>query len=522
MFYKAEDLKDKDVSEIETPVAQYVRMSTEHQKYSTENQQLAISEYALLHRMRIVKTYIDAGKSGLNIGGRRDLQKLLEDVKNPEIGFKAVLVYDVSRWGRFPDPDEAAMYEQSCKRQGIQIIYCAEQFKNDGSLQSTIIKNIKRSMAAEYARELSVKVFAGQKTLIKKGYRQGGTPGFGLRRQLIDENHNPKGILKRGERKSIHTDRVLLIPGPSKEVEIVNFIYDMFIRGKLPERAIAGILNDKKISSESGRPWTRSVVHQILTNEKYIGNNIFNRTSFKLKIKYIKNDPYDWIRNDGAFQAIVSVEDFLKARSLIDDRSRHMDDNQMLERLKEILRKYGNLSGIIIDEEDDAPSSSSYRSRFGSLLRAYQLIQFSPKRDYAYIDVNRALRKLYPDLIKEIISNIEKVGGWVNVNANTDLVKVNNEFTLSVVISKCKTTHGGKRRWRIRIDASLEPDITIVVRMDESNEHPLDYYVFPSIDFSSDVLLLKEHNIFMLDAYKVNTLNSFYEFSGRELLKEVA
>jgi hypothetical protein len=40
-------------------------MSTEHQKYSTENQAAAIAEYADLHGMRIVKTYEDSGKSGL-------------------------------------------------------------------------------------------------------------------------------------------------------------------------------------------------------------------------------------------------------------------------------------------------------------------------------------------------------------------------------------------------------------------------------------------------------------------------
>lgn len=276
----------ENTANIEMPVAQYVRMSTEHQRYSTENQQLAIADYALVHGMRIVKTYADAGKSGLNIGGRLELQKLLADVQKPDVEFRAILVYDVSRWGRFPDPDEAAMYEQTCKRQGIQVIYCAEQFNNDGSLQSTIIKNIKRSMAAEYARELSVKVFAGQRTLIKKGYRQGGTPGYGLRRQLIDEHHNAKGILKRGEHKSIQTDRILLIPGPPEEIETVNLIYHLFLTDGLPERTIATILNNKQIVSETGRPWTRGVVHQILTNEKYIGNNVFNRTSFKLKIKH--------------------------------------------------------------------------------------------------------------------------------------------------------------------------------------------------------------------------------------------
>ena len=34
------------------PVAQYVRMSTEHQRYSTENQAAAIAEYAKAHGMR--------------------------------------------------------------------------------------------------------------------------------------------------------------------------------------------------------------------------------------------------------------------------------------------------------------------------------------------------------------------------------------------------------------------------------------------------------------------------------------
>jgi len=183
------------------PVVQYVRMSTEHQRYSTENQSKAIAEYAAQHGMRIIRTYTDAGKSGLNIRGRTGLQQLLHDVQQTKPDFSAVLVYDVSRWGRFPDPDEAAVYEYSCKQRGIKVIYCAEPFNNDGSLSSTIFIGIKRSMAAEYSRELSVKVFAGHSNLVQLGYRQGGAPGLGLRRQLIDEEGNIKGILSRGEKK---------------------------------------------------------------------------------------------------------------------------------------------------------------------------------------------------------------------------------------------------------------------------------------------------------------------------------
>ncbi|HHW4679386.1 MAG TPA: recombinase family protein [Xylella sp.] len=83
--------------------------------------------------------------------------------------FQIILVYDVSRWGRFQDSDESAYYEYICRRAGIQVAYCAEQFENDGSPVSTIVKGVKRAMAGEYSRELSVKVFAGQCRLIEVG-----------------------------------------------------------------------------------------------------------------------------------------------------------------------------------------------------------------------------------------------------------------------------------------------------------------------------------------------------------------
>lgn len=389
------------------PVAQYVRMSTEHQRYSTENQADVIAKYALKHGMRIIKTYEDSGKSGLNIRGRTGLQQLLHDVQQPSPDFNAILVYDISRWGRFPDPDEAAVYEHSCKRRGIKVIYCAEPFNNDGSMPSTVFVSIKRSMAAEYSRELSVKVFAGARNLVQRGYRQGGAPGLGLRRQLVDQQHNIKGLLCRGEQKSIQTDRVVLIPGPADEVSLVHRIYRHFLEDGMPERVIASILNREGLRSDVGATWTRGTIHQILTNEKYIGNNVYNRTSFKLKIKHARNDRADWIRKDGAFEAIVPVEQFLRVQEIIGSRCHHWDDTQMLELLRKMLEQHGGLSGLIIDEEEGIPSSTAYRSRFGSLLRAYSLVGFTPKRDYAYLEINRALRRRHPEQIKEMTAAIE-------------------------------------------------------------------------------------------------------------------
>jgi len=187
--------------------AQYVRMSTEHQQYSPENQLEIIRQYAADHNMEIVQDYSDRGRSGLNIAGRDGLNQLMADVEAKRTNFTSLLVYDVSRWGRFQDVDESAYV---LKRSGIRVHYCAEQFENDGSMSSSVLKTLKRSMAAEYNRELSVKVFSGQCRLIELGFRQGGPVGYGLRRQLIDRNQAPKRLLGRGERKSLQTDRVFL------------------------------------------------------------------------------------------------------------------------------------------------------------------------------------------------------------------------------------------------------------------------------------------------------------------------
>ena len=168
--------------------AQYVRMYTEHKQYSTENQGDKIKEYAAHRGIEIIKTYADEGKSGLRIDGRQALQQLIKDVESGQVDFQIILVYDVSRWGRFQDADESAYYEYICRRAGIQVAYCAEQFENDGSPVSTIVKGVKRAMAGEYSRELSAKVFAGQGRLLELGYRQGGPAGYGPRRTLVDQN----------------------------------------------------------------------------------------------------------------------------------------------------------------------------------------------------------------------------------------------------------------------------------------------------------------------------------------------
>jgi DNA invertase Pin-like site-specific DNA recombinase len=502
--------------------AAYMRMSTDMQQYSIENQMAAINRYAEQHNIEIVAHYTDGGKSGLSLRGRKGLQKLIGDVQSRTAQFTVILVLDVSRWGRFQDTDESAYYEYTCKRAGVRVEYVLDQFVNDGTLIGAAVKGMQRAFAGEHSRVLSSKVFVGQCRLIELGFRQGGHAGYGLRRLMLNERREPKTLLAYGERKSLQTDRVILVPGPAEEVENVRWMYRSFTEQGLTEQKIATLLNQRGVLTDLGKSWTKGTVHQVLTNEKYIGNNVFNRTSFKLKDKHVKNKPEEWVRADGVYEAVVEPRYFLTAQAIIHERNRKFSDEEMLDKLKQLEERQGWLSGIIIDEAENMPSSSAYQHRFGSLLRAYELISYAPFTDYRYIEINRKLRQLHADIVKDTVSRIETMGGSVRIESKTELLIINEELKASLVICRCYETQGLAYRWHIRLDAGLQPDITIAVRMDAKNEKPLDYYLLPALDIENPRRRIAEYNGRALDTYRFDTLEPFFLMTERIAIPEVA
>jgi DNA invertase Pin-like site-specific DNA recombinase len=495
-------------------------MSTEHQQYSTENQSDVIREYAAKRGMEVVRTFTDSGKSGLRLDGRDAIKELIEVVQSGRADFTAILVYDVSRWGRFQDADESAYYEYICKRAGIAVVYCAEQFENDGSPVSTIVKSVKRTMAGEYSRELSAKVFKGQCKLIELGFRQGGTAGYGLRRMLVDHTGQPKAVLARGEHKSIQTDRVILVPGPEEERAVVARIYRAFIEERRTEAQIAHLLNVAGVPGEGGFPWTRATVHQVLTNEKYLGHNVYNRVSFKLKKARVRNPPEMWVRRDGAFEPIVEQKDFYLALGIILERHRRLSDEGMLERLRQLLKRAGKLSALLIDQDETMPSSASYRHRFGTLLAAYAHIDYSPPCDYGFLEIRRKLGAIHPTIVESIVRSMQQVGGRVDVDDAGGLLRINGQLSVSVVLSRYQTTDAGSPRWQVRLGS--EPDLTIAVRMDGANESPLDYYLLPALDQPAGRLRLREDNGAELDTFRFDSLDYLYGMAEQVRLEVAA
>ncbi|WP_162826764.1 recombinase family protein [Pseudolabrys taiwanensis] len=353
-------------------------MSTDHQRYSIDNQSSVNAAYAAIHNLTIVRTYSDAGRSGLRVEGRDALRRLIDDVQSERADFGTILVYDVSRWGRFQDADEAAHYEFICKQAGIKVRYCAEEFENDGSLLTTIVKGMKRAMAAEFSRELSRKVLEGQKLLAGLGFRQGATPGYGLRRLLIDENGKPKGMLKHGQHKHLQTDRVILVPGPPKEIRAVREIFRMFAIDHTPVAHIARRLNERGIANAWGNPWTTNNVFKLLKNENYIGNYVYNQRTQKLLSKPKRNPRPLWIRKEGAFKAIVDPAMFDAAQKLL-TQSWTYSDNEILDYLSAALCRYGHLSSKILRDESFGPSITTCYYRFGKLSNAYLMIGYKAR-----------------------------------------------------------------------------------------------------------------------------------------------
>jgi len=500
--------------------AQYVRMSTEHQQYSPANQTDGISSYAARHGIEVVHTYADHGRSGLDLEGRAGLRRLIDDVIHGRHDFSDLLVYDVSRWGRFQDVDESAYYEYVCKRAGVKIHYCAEQFQNDGSLASMLLKTIKRSMAAEYSRELSCKVFAGQSRVVEMGYRNGGPAGFGYRRQLIDRNGNVRCVLEPGERKSIQTDRIVLIPGPQEEVSVVQTIFDLYILARLSTRAIAQLLTERGIPIFGRRRWNKHTVQRILANPMYVGANVYNRRSYKLHKKIVHNPPEMWIRRDGAFEPIIPLETFLMAQEITRSKTITLTNDELLEHLRRLWNKEGKISARLINQAPGMPYVCCFIKRFGSLNDACQLIQHPPLQRHTYNRMVPHLRRMHRELYASIKAQLLSDGATVEEGRREDIFRVNSEFTVRLRLCYCNESTTVPR-WSVCFGRMSRTDVTLAVRLKPGNSEILDYFILPNLAELGGRVLLGRDNPCKVDVYRFDSLDFFFRLSKRRKLEDM-
>jgi DNA invertase Pin-like site-specific DNA recombinase len=465
------------------PAAQYLRMSTEHQQYSLENQSTAILKYAESLGFMVVRTYSDAAKSGLALKHRKGLRQLLQDVVSGTSEYRAILVYDISRWGRFQDTDESAHYEFVCKSAGVPVHYCAEPFANDGSITSLIMKALKRAMAGEYSRELGVKVLAGMKRLASLGFKQGGLPGYGLRRMLVSPTGVAKQELVPGERKSIAADRVILIPGPAQEVQCVKDIYWMLICEKLTVHAIARELNRRGVNYVGDSKWDDRSVHLVLTHPKYVGCHVFGRTSSRLYTPPVRMPRSEWVLAPQAFAPIIDDATFLEAQKVLQSRTIKRSDEDLLNSLRKLLSSKGRLTIDMIQTSPDMASPSTYVRRFGSLSRAYELIGHGKPAQSVWIDSRRKRSALREELLGQIaaifpgqVSIVRRGSKW------RSRLQLADGSMVSVIVARAVRTASGLVHWRINPAPSERRLVTLFARLSQDNNSFLDFYMLPNMN----------------------------------------
>lgn len=462
------------------PAAQYLRMSKDDQRHSIPFQQSTIREYALRHGFVVRRTYADPGRTGVLIRRRKGLSQLLLDVVGGRADFQAVLVYDVSRWGRFQNPDEAAHYEFICAHAGIPVHYCAEQFSNDGSMQSSLMKSLKRTMAGEFSRELSGKIYDALKRHASEGFHAGGIAPYGLERMLLSASGRRNRILRLGELKNIKNERVVLVPGKKYEIERVREIFSLCAERHMTCQEIANELNSSG-RSHRGKAWDACSVIRILQAPQYLGLNVWGRRARKLYGRCVVLPRESWVINKAPFDPIVSQETWDKAhRTLARNRRNLRTEDVLLFKLKQILARQGKLTAVCIDRSQRVGGTSTYQKRFGSLLRAYEKVGFRPSaKVYAQSEHIRAALALH----KEVLYTIQELfPSEIRVVRSAEehkaFVEVDGRFRVSVhVCGKQYRVGRGGLAWVLRLLPRERQHLALICPLDSEWKTVVGYFL---------------------------------------------
>jgi DNA invertase Pin-like site-specific DNA recombinase len=452
--------------------AEYIRTSTDQQRYSVENQAETIREYAAGHGMSVVRTYLDYDKSGLHLRGRAGLQSLIEDVKSGNAGYTVVLVYDVSRWGRFQNIDESAYYDFLCRRAGVRVTYCTEVFETlDDPTMSSVVKDLCRVRAAEDSRAQSGKVWQGQRTIARKGFLVAGSAALGLRRCLLDGTGRPKAMLAFGQRKAIRDDKVILVPGPREEVEVVWRIFDLYTQTDLSIRNIAELLAREKVARPNGKAWNALYVRAILKTLQYTGDNIYNRTSQKLGGKNVQNPPHQWVRCNGAFRPLVTSTVFESAQAKMRIKySSRWSESDLTRKLRELLRQEGHLSMELITKTPDMPAIETYVRRFGSMTRAFAAAGYCSLWCNGWKERREALACLQSRLVSEVESQLASLGIPYFTERDRSILKIEGRWSVYVrIASSFFHSKQQEYRWSIYVPKSVRYDQILLAGLNTQN-----------------------------------------------------
>ena len=279
-------------------VAAYCRVST------AEEAQVGSFEMQVQHfksviennpNYELVKIYTDEGISGTSVGKRKGFQEMIEDACAGKIDL--ILTKSISRFGRNIVDILTTLRMLSDLSPPVAVSFESEGI-NTSDGKNKLIISILSALAELESQQKSIAIKEGIRYRMQEGLYK-----FSVK--------NTIGYYRD------YSGRVKIEPA---EAEIVKYIFDSFTEGASPSE-IAESLTKQGIRSPKGMErWLSTTIRNILQNEKYCGDVLYQKTysSDYLTHKTVKNrdvlPQWYWENNH---PAIIKREQWNKAQELL-------------------------------------------------------------------------------------------------------------------------------------------------------------------------------------------------------------
>jgi DNA invertase Pin-like site-specific DNA recombinase len=387
-------------------VALYIRRSTNErlQADSLKVQEQILRTYAREHKMEVVETFTDSA-SGTSTKHRTAFLRMVERITHGA-PFNAVLVRDVSRFGRFFDVDEGAFFEVLFLGHGVRTVYCEEVFTSDTSPMASLLKSVRRVMASEYSRDRSRLVRYAQSRATRLGFMAGGPPPYGMRRAMVTPGGRHVQFLDRGEWKALANHRTRLVAGAPEAVATIRRIFDLYDRDGLGSTTIARTLNEAGIRTPCGSHWYDNSVLLVLSNSRYAGLGSYRPTwkgiSDPLSVEQLVDLT---VRDAAGHEAIIDIEQFRRVEARLNSLTSRRSSETLAVEARIAFEQHGCVEPAMLDYLPLHCSWQTYKGRFpygvdGALMRAYA-------REIA----DRTTQLVA--LLQETIEMTEREGVWI-------------------------------------------------------------------------------------------------------------
>ena len=455
--------------------AQYIRMSTDKQDLSPTLQKDAIAAYAEARGMQIVATYEDEGRSGVRLKNRPALLRLLHDVTQSQ-PFSTVLVYDVSRWGRFQDTDAAAYHEYHCRLHGVDVVYVAEMFGAEVNPITAMLKSMKRAMAAEYSRDLANKARAGQHLVISRGFQIGPLPPLGYRRCSVSADGQRRVILDARQRKVAATDRVEWVLAADEEIRLVRRICELYTRTRLTFNDIARLGKAEGWRDHEGRTLTGRSLATLVRNEALIGNFVWGR---RKHAKSLINCPPS--RRDGCIPRLIDDDTWAQIQRRTElEINRKQTAEQIVVNLSRALQRSPLLTTRDLRAQG-LPSKRTIRTRLGEWAGCLeQAGQDAAELSQALVERSKVRRASGRKLGLALAQTLREDDQLVRFDGRSNVLRLTG---LNIRLRPLWSMVGEVGLvWRIRVEQiNRNVDFDLLVRMEDTSR-PKDFFVVSPAD----------------------------------------